>query len=158
MPIADLTLDTNVLLHSCNTIELRQGSALEFIKSLLASSANLAVDGGFDITPARNRSLIGAEYLEKLVPGTLPSAMLIQMALMGRISVFSVSVAPQLARKLNQLVANRRDRTFVKVCSNSVGRLFVSHDFDDFPQKKRGDLSNLFGISIQNCEEGIARL
>jgi len=149
MPIADLTLDTNVLLHSCNPIEIRHTAALKFITDLLASTTHLAIDDGFHPDAAKNRSLIGGEYLEKLVPGTFPSQVLIQMALAGRISIFADSVDAQAAKKLNQLVANKRDRTFVKVCSNSSGRLFVSHDFDDFPKKKRKALGELFNIEIE---------
>jgi len=45
-------------------------------------------------------------------------------------------------------VASRRDRTFVKVCANSIGRTLVSHDFVDFTDPKRRELGQLFGIAI----------
>jgi hypothetical protein len=113
----------------------------------------LAIDEGFSIDSSKNRSLIGSEYLEKLVPGTLPFQALIQLAQMGRISVFKSSLNAQTAKKLNQLVANKRDRTFIKVCTNSSGRLFVSHDFDDFPKQKRELLEKILAIEIMESAE-----
>jgi hypothetical protein len=118
------------------------------LQQLLASTTKLAIDEGFSVESAANKSLIGAEYLEKLVPGTLPSQVLIALANTGRVTTFKSSLQPQLAKKLNQLVANKRDRTFVKVCVNSVGKVLVSHDYEDFPVSKRGTISRSFGISI----------
>jgi hypothetical protein len=148
MPLADLTLDTNVLLHSCNPIEGRHGASIEFLHCLLGCTTKLAIDEGFSLDPAQNRSLIGGEYLAKIVPGTLPSAVLTQLALTGRVTTFKSSVNAQAAKKLNQMVANRRDRTFIKVCANSVGRIFVSHDFDDFPPQKRKELGKIFALEV----------
>jgi hypothetical protein len=153
MPIPDLTIDTNVLLHSCNPVEGRHKMSLEFVSALLGCAANLAIDEGFDLNPAKNRSLIGAEYLTKLVPGTLPSYVVTQLALSGRISVYKCSVCVQHTKKLNQLVSNKRDRSFVKVCANSTGKVMVSHDFKDFSDKKRKDLGNLFTIQIVEASD-----
>ena len=88
MPLADLTLDTNVLLHSCNPIEARHGASVEFLQCLLGCTTKLAIDEGFSLDEALNRSLIGGEYLAKIVPGTLPSAVLTQLALTGRVTTF----------------------------------------------------------------------
>jgi hypothetical protein len=148
MALADVTIDTNVLLHSCNPIEQRHTASVSFLQDLLACTAKLAVDDGFSLDAAKNRSLICAEYLAKLVPGSLPSAVLIQLALTGRIVTVPMVVAPQSSKKLNQLVANRRDRTFVKVCANSNGKVLVTHDFDDFPASTRTQINKLFSINL----------
>ncbi|MBW8723233.1 MAG: hypothetical protein JF626_15675 [Polaromonas sp.] len=158
MALIDLTLDTNVLLHCCNQIEIRHDSAVEFVTALLASLTNIAIDEGFDIDPAKNRSLIGSEYLSKLVPGTLPSSLISHLALTGRISIYKSSVNAQLAKKLNQLVTNKRDRTFVKVCSNSSGKVMVSHDFRDFSASKRKTLNNIFSIAILEADACTSQL
>jgi len=119
-----------------------------FLTCLLACTTKLSIDDGFSLDPSKNRSLIGGEYLAKLVPGTLPSVVLTQLALTGRVKVFQSTVNAQSAKKLNQLVANKRDRTFVKVCANSDGKVLVSHDFDDFPAPKRKVIGKIFGLDI----------
>ncbi|WP_157214586.1 hypothetical protein [Polaromonas sp. CF318] len=148
MPLPDLTIDTNVFLHSCNNIELRHGDSLNLVQHLLSCTTNLAIDEGFSLDSALNKSLIGSEYLNKIVPGSLPSALLTSLALGGRISMFKTKLTPQLSKKLNQMVAKPRDRTFIKVSANSVGRTLVSHDFEDFSPAKRRDLSDSFGITV----------
>lgn len=152
MALTDLTVDTNVFLHSCNPTEPRHVDSVAMMKALLDCSVKLAMDAGFAIDPASNRSLIGAEYISKLVPGTLPAAVLSQLALTGRVVMVSHSIPAQLSRKLNQLVSNRRDRTFIRVCVNSSERVFVSHDFQDFPQAKRQNLRKLLAISIVEAQ------
>lgn len=149
MPVPDLTIDTNVLMHACNPNEDRFGDAVLFLTALLAAAATkLAIDDGFNLDPAINKSLIGAEYLQKLVPGSLASSVVAALALQQRIAIHSSSLSVQHNKKLNQMVSNRRDRTFIKVCTNSVGKSLVSHDFLDFPKAKRKDLSKHFGIGM----------
>jgi hypothetical protein len=148
MPMPDLTVDTNVLMHACNPNEDRFNDAVLFLTTLLAATTKLALDDGFALDLATNRSLIGAEYLQKLVPGSLASSVVATMALHQRVAIHSSTLPAQDSRKLNQMVANRRDRTFIKVCANSAGKALVSHDFLDFPRAKRKDLSKCFGIEM----------
>jgi hypothetical protein len=153
MPFPDLTVDTNVFLHSCNAVESRQAHSIDFLIRLLNCPATkLAIDVGFSTDPSINTSLIGGEYLAKLVPGTLPSSVLQQLALTGRIAITAKSVNPQNSNKLNQLVSNKRDRTFIKVCANSAGGVLVSHDFLDFSKKVRKNLEKIFNIQITDAE------
>lgn len=148
MPLPDVTIDTNVLMHACNPNEKRYQHSVAFVNSMLASSAHLAMDPGFSNDPAQNKSLIGAEYLEKLVPGSLPTYAITQLALTGRVLIVPTSLSPQLSKKLNQMVRNRRDRTFVKVAANSRGCHLISHDYDDFPSTKRKDIRAAFGVCM----------
>jgi hypothetical protein len=158
MPLADLTIDTNVFLHSCNPIEQRFGHAVALMQRLLSCSAMLCVDDGFSTNTAANRSLIGGEYLQKLVPGTLPAQVLAHLALHGRISQLSRSTNVATSRKVNQLIANHRDRTFVRVALNSVDKVFVSHDHKDFSARKRRDLGQGLGIVINEADACVALL
>lgn len=148
MPLPDVTVDTNVLMHACNPNETRHQDSVAFVNSMLASTANLAIDSGFSTDPAQNTSLIGAEYLAKLVPVSLPASAVAYLALNGRVVMVSSSLPPQLSQKLNQLVANRRDRTFVKVAANSSSSHFVSHDFADFAQRKRKIIRATFSVQM----------
>lgn len=148
MSRADVTIDTNVLLHSCNPNEQRQQDSVSFLNNLLQSPVSLAIDPGFSTDPALNTSLIGAEYLAKLVPNTLPSYVVMQLALTGRVSVIPASLTPQLNKKLSQMIKNKRDRTFVKVSANSNSRRLVSHDFKDFPSSARRSVQAVFGVNM----------
>lgn len=148
MPLVDVTVDTNVLMHACNPNEPRCADSISFVNTLLASVARLAIDAGFSTDPAKNTSLIGAEYLAKLVPGSLPHYAVAHLALNGRVAVYGTSLSPQESRKLNQMVANRRDRTFVKVAANSDDCHLVSHDYADFPQPKRKTIRTTFGVHM----------
>jgi len=153
MPFPDLTVDTNVLLHSCNAIEPRHAYSVDLLRRLLACpTTKLAIDEGFSTDQAANTSLIGGEYLAKIVPGSLPSVVLQQLALTGRIAITARSISAQNSNKLNQLVANKRDRTFVKVCANSKGGILVSHDFLDFPKATRKSLEKIFEIGIKDAK------
>ena len=158
MPLLDLTVDTNVFLHSCNPIETRFGDAVHFLSLLVASTTTLAIDDGFNVDPAKNTSLIGGEYLQKFVPGSLAHAVVTTLALNARIAITPTKLSAGVNKKLNQMVANRRDRTFVKVCANSQGKALVTHDFQDFSNKKRRDLGVIFSIAIMEACDATALL
>lgn len=144
----DITVDTNVLMHSCNPGESRHAASAEFIQGLLASDVCVAIDDGFSVNETENRSLIGAEYLAKLVPGSLPFQALRQLALTGRMIAISARLDPHASKRLNRMISNRRDRTFVKVCANSSGKTLASHDFQDFTQVMRDQLRTTFSVRV----------
>ena len=148
MPLVDVTVDTNVFMHACNPNEPRYADSISFVNTLLASIASLAIDAGFSTDPSKNTSLIGAEYLAKLVPGSLPHYAVAHLALNGRVAVYGSSLSPQLSKKLNQMVSNRRDRTFVKVATNSQSCHLVSHDYADFAKAKRKAIRSTFGVDM----------
>lgn len=151
MTIHDVVLDTNVLLHAANPIEPRFGDALNLVTALVDSTTALCVDEGFDFDETKNRSLVGAEYLEKLVVGTPGHALITKMALEGRVVFVKASMPAGEAKKLNQMLANRRDRTFIKVAAASGGKTLVSHDYHDFPAQKRADIGRLFRVVVQDA-------
>lgn len=152
MPLTDVTIDTNVFMHACNSTEPRQGDSIGLMRSMLASTTNLAIDSGFSVDPAKNTSLIGAEYLSKLVPGTLPHMLVAHLAGSGRVTIVSGKMSSQDSKKLNQMIANRRDRTFVKVAASSSSCCLVSHDFLDFSKAKRKTIRGTFGVEmIEAC-------
>jgi hypothetical protein len=153
MPIVDVTIDTNVLMHSCNPNENRCNVSIAFLSALVSSNCLLALDPGFTTDAGTNRSLIGGEYLEKLIPGSLPFAAIAHLAGSGRIKVVTSKVPANLGRKINQMISNRRDRTFLKVSLNSDDRTFASHDFADFSADKRKAIRKEFGVSIVEAQE-----
>ncbi|MGQ3001320.1 MAG: hypothetical protein ACT6UH_00800 [Hydrogenophaga sp.] len=152
MPLlSDITIDTNVLMHACNPKEARCIDALNFLNALIAASTKLAVDQGFSLDSSKNSSKIGHEYLARLSPQSFAAQVVATMAASKRISLIEVNFSAADKRKLNQILSNKRDRTFVLVCAASEGKSFVSHDFGDFPEKKRRELQGHFGVSIVEC-------
>jgi hypothetical protein len=155
MSISDITVDTNVLIHACNPSEARCDHSIKFLTALNGSTARLAIDRGFATDQSTNSSLIGAEYWGKLVPGTLSYAVIVNLALTQRICIREAKLPLHHNKRLNQMVSNKRDRTFIKVCFNSEGKTLVSHDYADFSVSKRKDIASFFEVNIIEASEGI---
>ncbi len=153
MPVADLVVDTNVLMHASNPTEARFADCVAFLERLIESTTALCVDEGFSVVEADNRSLIGTEYLTHLVHGAMGHSVVTHLAQTGRVVERSTRLAVAGARKLNQLISNKRDRTFVRVAANSTDRTFVSHDFRDFPKKKRATVKKELAVTVLTAAE-----
>jgi hypothetical protein len=155
---SDLTVDTNVLMHASNPTEPRYDASICLLNKLIDCETKLVIDGFFDIDGAKNTSHIGNEYLEKLVPGDLGYVVVMNMALTGRVISTSDKIDISLLRKLNQMLSNKRDRTFVRVCINSSSKRMVSHDFEDFSKQKRREMRKSFSILIDDADEALTLL
>jgi hypothetical protein len=152
MPLQDLTVDTNVLMHASNPEEQRFDDSIALLKKILGLATSIAIDEQFHTDLSKNRSLIGQEYMSKLVTGTLGYNFVVQLAQLGRVVVVPTTLNAQTSRKLNRLVSNRRDRTFIKVSMNSTDRTFVSHDFLDFPARVRKAVRKEFEVEMLDAE------
>lgn len=144
----DLVIDTNVLVHAQNPNEERHASAKEFLTLLLDHTATLCVDEGFSPKSEKNRSTIGGEYLDKLIPGSVGFAVIVR--LVQELRVKQVKRRPRRSdcKKIDQMIRNKRDRTFVGVACNSTERVLVSHDFVDFQARKRKAIKKALSVSI----------
>ena len=146
--LTDLVVDTNVFVHADNPSEQRHGASVKLLDLLLESDTHLGIDEGFDLDPGRNRSLIGHEYLEKLTPMSAAFRLLAHLAQSGRMKFVSRSVDASTRRKINQMLRNKRDRTFLLVASKTDDRVLCSHDFQDFAKAKRKSVRTTIGVSI----------
>lgn len=153
MAIDDIVVDTNVLMHASNPQEPRFDAAKNFLERFVQVHTCLCVDEGFDIDESRNRSLIGGEYLDRLSPGTIGYAVISMLALDGRLSMVPTRVADPVRRKINQMIGNSRDRTFVRVAVNSGGRVLVSHDYSDFPVPIRNKINLELGVLVEDASD-----
>jgi len=149
----DIVIDTNVLMHAQNPDELRFSDARQLIESMLACTTSLCIDRGFDIHPARNQSKIGAEYLEKLQPGSLGFALIVSLVEALRLKQTDRLPPRAVSRAINQLIRNRRDRTFVGVSYNSTERMLISHDYQDFQPAKRGAIRRQLGVRVIDAKD-----
>ncbi len=146
--LEDIVIDTNVLLHAQNPDEPRFSDARQLIEQMLECTTTLCIDRGFDISPAQNQSKIGAEYLDKLQPGSLGFALIVNLVESFRLKQTNRLPPRDISRAINQLISNRRDRTFVGVSYNSTERMLVSHDYRDFQQAKRAVIRRNLGVRV----------
>lgn len=153
--MADIVIDTNVLMHADDPrLGKYRETSIQLQKAMRGDIRDLCVDEGFHTDPNKNRSLIATEYFANLQPGTTGHTTLMFLAQEERIKIVGTKVEPSAARRLRR-IRTRRDRTFVRVALNSDDRLFVSHDFQDFPKIRRRELQATLGISIKTAAEAI---
>lgn len=146
--LEDIVIDTNVLLHAQNPDESRFSDARQLIEQILECTTSLCIDRGFDISPARNQSKIGAEYLDKLQPGSLGFILIVNLVESFRLKQTDRLPPRDISRAINQLIRKPRDRTFLGVSYNSTERMLVSHDYQDFQQAKRVVIRRNFGVKV----------
>jgi len=144
----DSVIDTNVLVHAQNPGELRMQDSVALLNFILNSDEEICVDKEYSLEESKNCSLIFSEYYKHVIPGSVAFAFLIQMASLGRIKVISDKVSPATAKKINTMVRNQRDKTFLKVSINSNAKIFISHDFQDFQLPKRKTIEKELGVNI----------
>jgi predicted nucleic acid-binding protein len=146
--LADVVIDTNVLLHAQNPTEQRCAESLQLLQLLLEASTALCVDEGFAHDETLNRSHIGAEYLQKLRAGSFALEVIVALAARGRIRHVPRRAPLATAGKINQLLRNRVDRVFLSVAFNSTEKILVSHDYKDFQIPKRRDIASSLGVNV----------
>lgn len=156
--LADLVLDTNVLMHAGNPSDQNFESAKIFLETLLSVSTVLCVEKGFSPDTARNHSKIMAEYLTHLRAGTLGMAVIQTLAAKSRIKGVERTVSQREAKKIIQMVSDKSDRVFVRVALNTEELVLVSHDFACFTANVRYSLKREIGVSIIDCNICLPRL
>lgn len=150
--LTDVVVDTNVILHADNKNEQRRAASIKFLKTLVDSKTKICVDNGFYLIESKNRSLIGQEYLNHLVSGTLGYAVITELALYGRINMVSRKVENKISRSINKLISNKSDRTFLKVAYNSIDKVLASHDYCDFDANKRQQIKKIFNVIVDSAD------
>ena len=146
--IADIVLDTNVLVHAENPAEQRCEASRCLLQRMLLVDTHLCVDEGFHLIEAMNRSRISSEYLGHLRFGSMGFAVVAQLAAAGRIKVLSPKPGAAVAKRIRQLIRNTTDRVFLAVSYASNEKLLVSHDYVDFQETKRETLRREFGVAV----------
>lgn len=156
MALVDIVIDTNILLHANNPGYPGQASCIEFLDNIQASTELLCLDEGFHTDEAKNRSLIGSEYLQKLrTPGTRGRLFVEAMFRSQRCKEVPVKVEQRVLKVINQSIRTEkaRDKTFLRVAVNSVDKVFVSHDSEDFDKARRKFFDKTIGVRIIACTE-----
>ena len=156
--LVDLVIDTNVLAHANNPENQHNSASINLIEALYSCSSLICVDEGFSIIEAENRSFIGSEYLENLVPGMLGYNVISYLASIDRVKIVTKRTSSQISRYINQRVFNNKDKIFLKVTFNSIEKVLISHDFTDFPTRLRTEFNRRQSICIFTADSGVDRL
>lgn len=154
MPLNDIVIDTNILMHANNHEAISQGECIKVINYLLTSSELICVDTAVDV----NRSFILNEYFSNLrTPGTAGRAFIEQMLKTGRFKAVSKSAGSRATGLINRTMNNNKqtDKTFLKVTYNSIDKTFVTEDFEDFTQDKRNMYADELEITLLTAHEAI---
>jgi hypothetical protein len=150
--LADIVLDTNVLLHADNDQEPLQRVSRELLVQMTSCPTHLCVDEGFDVIEANNRSIIGGEYLRHLRFGMVGFALVRHLAVSLRVRQVSKNVAQNVSKQIAMQVPKGPDRVFLKVAFNSESKTVVCHDFNDVPDTVRKRLNDRIGLQIIDAE------
>jgi hypothetical protein len=146
--LVDVVLDTNVLMHADDKRQSHQPDAHKLLEDLLGNSTALCVDEGFDMDAAKNKSLIGGEYFERLTATHTAMGVLAHLAATGRVKFVSRTVPVPVKKGIQQCVRNSRDRTFLAVAHNSTEHVLCSHDYEDMQSAKRKHLKSCTGVEV----------
>ena len=104
--------------------------------------------------PGQSHSAIATEYLANLTAGSVGSVFV-------RAIVDGLRIADKprrcgtraIEQRINRLIKNPMDRTFVNVARSCLGRTLLSHDFQDFPDGKRVTIHKDVGVRIVTAGE-----
>jgi len=140
----DIVVDTNVFMHADNPKSGRQDSARNLLNQIDQNSIPIGID---------DAQKIFGEYLEYLAASSLGRNYLTKWFSQGAYVLISAKVPPSDARWIGKNISDTLDKVFLKVATNSQEQDFVSHDFDDFPKRKRRDILARLGVSVQTADE-----
>lgn len=156
--LKDIVIDTNVFMHAGNDAEPLQRCASEFIEALVNCNTCIGIDSGFSDIESQNRSFIWAEYLNNIQEGSAGRLALAHLLANERVSTFTRNVAVQIGRSINQMVADKSDRVFLKVTLNTSNKILVSHDYKAFTSSLRNQRRRLHGCCIEDAASAAKQL
>lgn len=110
--LVDIVLDTNVLMHAENPEEPRMPMCCELVSQMTNCATHLCVDEGFDLDEAKNRSVIGSEYLKHLRFGMVGYELVKHLAVSQRVKQKSRNVPQNVSRHIVQQVRKGPDRIY----------------------------------------------
>ena len=154
----DVTLDTNVLVHSVSPKDARQTDSLAVMNWLRNCSGETrwVLDDQGKTAPDPKTSVLYKEYRDRLQPQSAPLVLLSAFLQGGRVR-FAPRPDAQTRKKLRTLVPrNIADQAVLGAAAASQSRLLVSNDYSDFPDKVRRAAKKELGVTVVNCQEAVA--
>jgi len=152
--LLDLTIDTNVLVHAEDVRQLLRPAVLKLIKKILESDAHICVDEGFDLSPSRNASQIGHEYIKFLRFGGVGYNLVAHLASTGRVDPHLRRTHDGRDKVIRQLIPDKTDRVFLAVACNSSSHILYSHDIRHVNNRRtRPKAASDLNVRILNADQ-----
>jgi len=149
----DVVVDTNVFVHSNNPEEEFCPAARQLVQIISDSKVILCLDEGFHTDPAKNKSQIGHEYIQHIRHGSFAFGLILKLVSEQRIRSLSRKVDIRSKKIICQTIRKPVDRIFVCIAMNTLERVLVSHDFEDFSNNKRGHFNRELAIRVITAQE-----
>lgn len=154
----DITLDTNILVHSVSPKDGRQSDALALLDWLrnCPSQTRWVLDDQGKAAPDPMTSVLYKEYRDRLQPQSAPLILLGAFLQRGRVT-FAPRPDAQLRKKLRLLVPrNIADQAVLGAATASQSQFLVSNDFSDFPDRVRKAARKDLGVTVVSGQEAVA--
>ena len=151
--LSDIVVDANVLIHTQDPNVPYFAAACDFVRRLVARATVICVDPGFSTEESTDRSVIGLEYRTHLRFGSPGYNAVATLAAQKRIKQVTDKVGAAVHKRVNQLLRNKKDRTYVRVAVNSDEQTFVSHDYTDFQFTKREAIMADLGVRVLEASQ-----
>jgi hypothetical protein len=153
--LVDLVVDTNVFVHAHNSEQAYSKDSLMVANALLEPGVgtSLRVDPGFSPVEAQNRSKIGSEYFQWLVPGMVGHHLIQELAATKRLIPVVLPTANTLKGRVRELVQDASDRVFLLTALASDDRILVSHDDEAFPDSVRSTCAEDLLVKIYDAPD-----
>lgn len=140
----DIVVDTNVLMHADNPKSGRQASSKDLLSYIDRNQIPICIDEGLKIFN---------EYHEYLASSPIGRSYIAKWLSQNNYVLLTTKLSPSDSRWIGRNISDTLDKAFLKVAVNSQENDFVSHDFDDFPRRKRRDINDRLGVSVQTADE-----
>lgn len=150
----DVVVDANVLGHAANPEAKEFARCVAFLRCLEGKTTVVRVDPGFHLEEAKDRSYMGLEYRNHMGTfGSVAFHVVSRLAASERIKEAPDWVEKAINKRINQLLRNRKDRTYLCVAINTADRTLVSHDYTDFQAGKRQTIEKDLAVSVVDAVE-----
>lgn len=139
-----VVIDTNVFMHADNPASGRQEDAVEFLESIEQGNGLVDVD-------IEGRIL--GEYRERISGSSLSSGLLATWLQNKKIQHIPSNATPDVRRWIGRSVGDALDRTFLKTAYSSTGKKLISHDYTDFPDRKRTKIKSRLRVDVLSARQ-----
>ena len=141
----DIVVDTNVFMHADDPRSPeRQAASKDLLSYIDTNQIPIGIDEG--------KKIFG-EYLEFLASSSIGRSYVAKWLSTNNYTLLSTKMSPSDSGWVGRNIADTLDKVFLKVAVNSIENDLVSHDFDDFPKRKRKEIGKRFGVTVQTADE-----
>jgi len=161
--MADVTIDTNVLVHTGNKSTHFYSSAIKTLEIVKTRDLSICVDDVFSLDGAKNTSVIGHEYIQHVRQGTFAYMFLLDRLTKNKVVQITKKNYKNVKQAFNKKIMTGEmnkphDIAYVITAYGSDNKLLISNDHDDFNDAIREYVLNKFSVTILDSDEYVGGL